>query len=78
MHTTRCGKGQGPILIQIFLAFECVGDGSHSWIAAGAEPDAHQFVSQLVYERSDLMEVNSKQHYSNSETRPDMHGQVRS
>jgi hypothetical protein len=21
-----------------------VGDGSHSWIAAGAEPDAHQFL----------------------------------
>jgi hypothetical protein len=22
-----------------------VGDGSHSWIAVGAEPDAHQFMS---------------------------------
>jgi hypothetical protein len=36
-----------------------VGDGSHSWIAAGAEPDAHQFMSRFVYERGDRMEVNS-------------------
>jgi hypothetical protein len=36
-----------------------VGDGSHSWIEAGAEPDAHQFMSQFVYERGDQMEVNS-------------------
>jgi hypothetical protein len=26
-----------------------VSDGSHSWIAAGAEPDAHQFMSRFVY-----------------------------
>jgi hypothetical protein len=36
-----------------------VGDRSHSWIAAGAEPDAHQFRSRFVYERGDRMEVNS-------------------
>ena len=35
-----------------------VGDGSHSWIAARAEPDAHQFMSRFVYERGDRMEVN--------------------
>jgi hypothetical protein len=35
------------MLVELFL-FLCVvyvGDGSHSWIAAGAEPDAHQFMS---------------------------------
>jgi hypothetical protein len=26
-----------------------VGIGSHSWIAAGAEPDAHHFMSRFVY-----------------------------
>jgi hypothetical protein len=26
-----------------------VGDGSHSWIAAGAEPDAHQFYVTIVF-----------------------------
>jgi hypothetical protein len=26
-----------------------VGDGSHSWIAAGAEPDAHQFYVTVVF-----------------------------
>jgi hypothetical protein len=55
-----------------------VGDGSHSWIAAGAEPDAHQFMSRFVYDKGDRMEVNSKQYCSNSATRPGMHGQVRS
>jgi hypothetical protein len=28
---------------------ECVGNGSHSWIAAGAEPDAHQFYVTIVF-----------------------------
>jgi hypothetical protein len=55
-----------------------VGDGSHSWIAAGAEPDAHQFMSRFVYKRGDQMEVNSERYGFNSETRPGMHGQVRS
>jgi hypothetical protein len=55
-----------------------LGSRSHSWIAAGAEPDAHQFMSRFVYERGDRMEVNSKRYGSNSETRPGMHGQVRS
>jgi hypothetical protein len=31
------------------FAIGCVGIGSHSWIAAGAEPDAHQFMSRFVY-----------------------------
>jgi hypothetical protein len=26
-----------------------VGDESHSWIAAGAEPDAHQFYVTVVF-----------------------------
>ena len=55
-----------------------VGDGSHSWIAAGEEPDAHQFMSRFVYKRGARMEVNSKQYCSNSETRPGMHGKMRS
>jgi hypothetical protein len=47
-------------------------------LLAGAEPDAHQFMSQFVYKMGDRMEVNSKQYRSNSETRPGMHEQVRS
>jgi hypothetical protein len=39
-----------------------VGVGSHSWIAAGAEPDAHQFMSRFVYKGGDRMEVNSEQY----------------
>ena len=38
---------------------QSVGDEIHSWIAVGAEPDAHQFMSRFVYERGDRMEVNS-------------------
>jgi hypothetical protein len=47
-------------------------------LLAGAEPDAHQFMSRFVYKWDDQMEVNSEQYRLNSETRPGMHGQVRS
>jgi hypothetical protein len=33
----------------LFGDYVCVGVGSHSWIAAGAEPGAHQFMSRFVY-----------------------------
>ena len=66
-------------LVIVFLSLILpVGAVSHSWIAAGAEPDAHQFMSRFVYKRGYRMEVNSKQCCFNSETRPGMHGQVRS
>jgi hypothetical protein len=52
--------------------------GSHSWIAAGAEPDTHQFMSRFVYKMDDQMEANSGQHHFNPENRLGMHGQVRS
>jgi len=42
-----------------FSTLLCVGDGSHSSIAAGTEPDAHQFMSRFVYDRGDRMEINS-------------------
>jgi hypothetical protein len=51
---------------------------SHPWIAAGAEPDAHQFMSRFVYKRGDRMEANSTPYCSNSKTRLGMHGQMRS
>jgi hypothetical protein len=55
-----------------------VGDGSHSWIAAGAEPTPISLCHDLFIKGGDRMEVNSKQHCFSSETRPSMHGQVRS
>jgi hypothetical protein len=48
-----------PLMLVHRRDFPPVGDRSHSWIAAGAEPDAHQFMSRFVYERGDRMEVNS-------------------
>jgi hypothetical protein len=51
---------------------DSVGVGSHSWIAIGAEPDAHHFSHDLFIE-GDQVEENSEQYRSNSETRLGMH-----
>jgi hypothetical protein len=54
-----------------------VGVRSHSWIAAGVEPTPISLCHDLFI-KGDQMEENSEQYRSNSETRPDMHKQVRS
>jgi hypothetical protein len=41
-------------------------------------PTPISLMSRFVYKRDDQMEVNSEQYRFNSETRPGMHGQVRS
>ena len=41
-----------------------VGDGSHSWIAAGAEPDAHQFYV-TIFLMGDHMGRDSGRYHSN-------------
>jgi hypothetical protein len=64
--------GFSLILLSVLLATE-VAPG----FLVGAEPDVHQFVSRFV-QWGDQMEVNSKRYCFNSETRPGMHGQVRS
>ena len=46
-------------LVMVNVVRHYVSVGSHSWIAAGEEPNAHQFMSRFVYERGDRMEVNS-------------------
>jgi hypothetical protein len=50
---------------------------SHSWIAAGVSLRPISLCHYLFI-KGDQMEENSKQYRSNSETRPDMHRQVRS
>jgi hypothetical protein len=41
-------------------------------------PTPISLMSRFVYKMDDQMEVNSGQHRFNSETRPGMHGRVRS
>jgi hypothetical protein len=50
-----------------------VGDGSHSWIAAGAEPDAHHFYVTIVL-MGDQMGRDSGRYHSNSGTGSGMRG----
>jgi len=47
-------------------------------LLARAEPDTHQFNVTICFKRGDQMEGNSEQYRLNSETRPGMHGRVRS
>jgi hypothetical protein len=48
-----------------------VGVGSHSWIATGAEPNAHQFMSRINL-MGDRMGRDPGRYHSNSGTRPGM------
>jgi hypothetical protein len=51
-----------------------VSDGSHSWIAAGAEPDAHQFMSRFVYKGVIEWKQTRNNIVLTPETRSGMHG----
>ena len=46
-------------------------------LLAGEAPNAHQF-NVMIRLKGDQMEENSEQYHFNSETRPRMHGRVRS
>jgi hypothetical protein len=50
---------------------------SHSWIVAGVSLTPISLCHDLFI-KGDQMEENSEQYHSNSETRPNMHRQVRS
>jgi hypothetical protein len=59
---TQCGRKPHNVFSYLSLRITfigSVGNGSHSLIAAGAELDAHQFMSRFVYGKGDRMEVNS-------------------
>jgi hypothetical protein len=45
LHDNFSMKDMGPL--HFFIGLD-VSVRSHSWIAAGAEPDAHQFMSRFI------------------------------